>query len=85
MKIEKALQKLKKILNADRQKQMEKSKSLRKVLKGLQHEKDHLQAKLQDSDNKQEREEIAKRLKVVKLQTKKGKKLQHHLEEQQDD
>jgi hypothetical protein len=79
--IEKALKKLKKILNADLRKQREKSGSLRKVLNSLRLEKERLQAALQDSDSDREREAIVQRLKVLTKQKEKGRQLMDELEE----
>ena len=81
MNIEKALKKLKKILNADLRKQREKSGSLRKVLNSLRLEKERLQAALQDSDSDREREAIVQRLKVLTKQKEKGRQLMDELEE----
>ena len=81
MNIEKALKKLKKILNTDLKKQREKSRSLRKVLKSLRLEKERLQEDLQDSDSDREREAIVQRLKVLTKQREKGRQLLDELDE----
>lgn len=84
MNVDKALKKLKKILNVDLKKQREKSRSLRKVLNSLRLEKERLQAGLQDSDSECEREAIVQRLKVLKKQKEKGRQLLDELGEGSD-
>lgn len=82
MKIQKLLDKLKDILNADRQAQLEKYKSLKKVLKLLRVEKKTLEKKLSDTTDVDERQEIASRLKVISMQRKKGLKVLKELKEE---
>ena len=82
MKIQKLLDKLKDILNADRQAQLKKYKSLKKVLKSLRVEKKALEEKLSDTTDADERQEIASRLKVISMQRKKGLKVLKELKEE---
>lgn len=72
MKIKKLLDKLKSILNSEREAQLEKYKSLKKVLKALRFEKKQLEAEMAETDDVQRQEEIASRLKVIRVQRKKG-------------
>ena len=68
MKIQKLLDKLKDILDADRQAQLEKYKSLKKVLKLLRLEKKELERKLSDTTDVEQQQEIASRLRVISMQ-----------------
>ena len=72
MKIKKLLDKLKNILNSEHEVQLEKYKSLKKVLKALRFEKTQLEAEMAETDDVQRQEEIASRLKVIRVQRKKG-------------
>ena len=81
MKIQKLLDKLKDILNADRQAQLEKYKSLKKVLKSLRIEKKGLEEKLTDTSDVEKKQDISSRLKVISMQRKKGLKLLKELKE----
>jgi len=72
MRIKKLLDKLKDILSAERQAQLEKYSSLKKVLKALRVEKTRLKKELAESSDENERQEIATRLKVISAQRKKG-------------
>ena len=82
MKIQKLLNKLKDILNADRQAQLEKYKSLKKVLKSLRTEKKGLEKRLSDTTNEEQRHELSSRLKVISMQRKKGIRLLKELKEE---
>ena len=82
MRIQKLLDKLKDILNADRQAQLKKYKSLKKVLKSLRVERKALDKKLSDTTDADERQEIASRLKVISMQRKKGLKVLKELKEE---
>ena len=82
MKIQKLLNKLKDILNADRQAQLEKYKSLKKVLKSLRTEKKGLEKKLSDTSDEEQRQELSSRLKVISMQRKKGIRLLKELKEE---
>ena len=75
MKIQKLLNKLKDILDADRQAQLEKYKSLKKVLKSLRTEKEGLEERLSDTTDEEQRQELSSRLKVISMQRKKGLRL----------
>lgn len=72
MKVKQLLDKLAGILNDERHEQIEKYKSLKKVLKALRNEKVGLQAKLEDTQDETQRQEIESRLKIVTAQRKKG-------------
>ena len=82
MKIQKLLNKLKDILNADRQAQLEKYKSLKKVLKSLRTEKKGLEKRLSDTTDEEQRQELSSRLKVISMQRKKGLRLLKELKEE---
>jgi len=82
MTIQKLLDKLKDILSADRQAQLEKYKSLKKVLKSLRIEKKGLEKDLTDTNDEEEQQEISSRLKVISMQRKKGLKLLRELREE---
>ncbi|MCP5092033.1 MAG: hypothetical protein GY949_14030 [Gammaproteobacteria bacterium] len=82
MKIQKLLDKLKDILSADRQAQIEKYKSLKKVLKSLRIEKKGLEKDLSDTNDVEKQQEISSRLKVISMQRKKGLKLLRELKEE---
>lgn len=82
MKIQKLLDKLKDILSADRQAQLEKYKSLKKVLKSLRVEKKGLEKNLSDTNDEEKQQEISSRLKVISMQRKKGLKLLRELKEE---
>jgi hypothetical protein len=72
MKIQKLLDRLNDILNADRQAQLEEYKSLKKILKSLRIEKKGWEKKLSDTADEEKRREISSRLKVIAMQRKKG-------------
>jgi predicted phage-related endonuclease len=82
MKIQKLLNKLKDILNAERQAQLEKYKSLKKVLKSLRSEKKGLEKRLSETTDEEQRQELSSRLKVISMQRKKGIKLLKELKEE---
>ena len=75
MKIKKLLDKLKNILDSEHEAQLEKYKSLKKVLKALRFEKTQLEAEMAETDDVQRQEEIASRLKIIRVQRKKGLRL----------
>jgi hypothetical protein len=75
MKVEKMLDKLKDILSADRQTQLAKYTSLKKVLKSLRIEKKKLEKELPGVIDEEAKHEIASRLKVISMQRKKGLKV----------
>ena len=72
MKIKRLLDKLKSILNSEHEAQLEKYKSLKKVLKALRFEKKQLEAEMAATDDVERQEEIASRLKIIRVQRKKG-------------
>jgi hypothetical protein len=82
MNIQKRLNKLKDILDADRQAQLEKYKSLKKVLKSLRTEKKGLEKRLSDTTDEEQRQELSSRLKVISMQRKKGIRLLKELKEE---
>lgn len=82
MKIQKLLDKLKDILSADHHAQLEKYKSLKKVLKKLRIEKHGLKEQLADTSDTEKQKEISSRLKVISMQRKKGLKLLRALKEE---
>jgi predicted phage-related endonuclease len=82
MNIQKRLNKLKDILDADRQAQLEKYKSLKKVLKSLRTEKKGLEERLSDTTDEEQRQELSSRLKVISMQRKKGLRLLKELKEE---
>jgi len=82
MKLQKRLSKLKDILNADRQVQLEKYKSLKKVLKSLRTEKKGLEKRLSDTTDEEQRQELSSRLRVISMQRKKGIRLLKELKEE---
>lgn len=84
MKIQKLLNKLKDILDADRQAQLEKYKSLKKVLKSLRTEKKELEKRLSDTTDDEQRQELSSRLKVISMQRKKGIRLLKELKEERE-
>jgi len=82
MKAEKMLAKLKDILSAERQAQLEKYASLKKVLNALRDEKKKLEKELANETDEAAQHEIASRLKVISKQRKKGLKVLHELKEE---
>ena len=84
MNIQKRLNRLKDILDADRQAQLEKYKSLKKVLKSLRTEKKGLEKRLSDTTDEEQRQELSSRLKVISMQRKKGIRLLKELKEERN-
>ena len=82
MKVQKLLDRLKDILNADRQAQLEEYKSLKKILKSLRIEKKGWEKRLSDTADEEKRREISSRLKVIDMQRKKGLKVLKELKEE---
>jgi hypothetical protein len=82
VKIKLLLDKLSGILNDDRQAQMEKYKSLKKVLKALRNEKVILKEALAQTDDKELQHDIESRLQIVSAQRKKGLKVLKELKEE---
>ena len=72
MKVKKLLDKLTDILSDERHAQMEKYKSLKKVLKALRVEKVKLEKELANTTDPQPRHDIESRLKIISKQRKKG-------------
>jgi hypothetical protein len=84
MKGEKMLAKLKDILSAERQAQLEKYASLKKVLKALRDEKRKLGKELENETDEAAKHEVASRLKVISKQRKKGLKVLQELKEERE-
>jgi hypothetical protein len=84
MKAEKMLAKLKDILSAERQAQLEKYASLKKVLNALRDEKRKLEKELASETDEAAQHEIASRLKVISKQRKKGLKVLQELKEERE-
>lgn len=72
MKIKLLLDKLTGILSDEHKAQMEKYKSLKKVLKALREEKVGLRNALETTQDEEKRHEIESRLKIITAQRKKG-------------
>ena len=84
MKYQKLLKKLKGILSAERQAQLEKYSSLKKVLKSLRAEKKKLEKEIAEDIDDETRNEITSKLKVISKQRKKGLKVLQKLKEERD-
>ena len=82
MKAEKMLAKLKDILSAERNAQLDKYASLKKVLKALRDEKKKFEKELESETDETARHEIASRLKVISKQRKKGLKVLQELKKE---
>ena len=82
MKVKRLLDKLKDILSAERQAQLTKYASLKKVLKALRVEKARLKDELAAASDENERQEINTRLKVISVQRKKGLKVLKELKKE---
>ena len=78
------LKKLKRILKTDRQEQLAKYASLKKVLKLLRIEKSRLQEELEQSTDKEASQEIDSRLKIISAQRKKGLKVLKELKKERE-
>ncbi len=75
MKIKRLLDKLSGILNDERKKQIEKYKSLKKVLKALRNAKVILVETLAQTNDEELQHEIESRLQIISAQRKKGLKV----------
>ena len=82
MKAKKMLNKLKDILSDERQAQLARYSSLKKVLKSLRNEKIRLEMKLAEARNEEDRQEIASRLEIISAQRKKGLQLLKELKKE---
>ena len=82
MKAETMLAKLRDILSAERQAQLEKYASLKKVLNALRDEKKKLEKELASETDETAQREIASRLRVISKQRKKGLKVLQELKEE---
>ena len=85
MKYQKLLNKLKDILSAKRQAQLEKYSSLKKVLKALRAEKKKMELELAGDIDDETRREITSKLKVISKQRKKGLKVLQELKKERDE
>jgi hypothetical protein len=84
VKYQKLLKKLKDILSAERQAQLEKYSSLKKVLKALRAEKKRLEKELAEDIDDETRNEITAKLKVISKQRKKGLRVLRELKEKRN-
>ena len=84
MKYQKLLNKLKDILSAQRQAQLEKYSSLKKVLKALRAEKKKMEKEMAGDIDDETRHEITSKLKVISKQRKKGLKVLQELKKERD-
>lgn len=84
MKYQKLLKKLKDILSAKRQAQLEKYSSLKKVLKALRAEQKKLEEEIDGDIDDETRQEITSKLKVISKQRKKGLKVLQELKKERD-
>jgi len=84
VKYQKLLNKLKDILSAKRQAQLEKYSSLKKVLKSLRSEQKKLEEEIAADIDDETRHEIASKLKVISKQRKKGLKVLQELKKERD-
>ena len=85
MKYQKLLNKLKDILSAKRQAQLEKYSSLKKVLKSLRAEKKKMEKEMAEDIDDETRREITSKLKVISKQRKKGLKVLQELKKERDE
>ncbi|TVQ67356.1 MAG: hypothetical protein EA373_12580 [Oceanospirillales bacterium] len=72
MKANKLLERVKQFLDADRNTQLDKIRSIRKVLKELKEKERNLRDKLEDEKDSEARESLQLRLDVIYAQRKKG-------------
>jgi len=84
VRYQKLLNKLKDILSAKRQAQLEKYSSLKKVLKSLRSEQKKLEEELAADIDDETRHEITSKLKVISKQRKKGLKVLQELKKERD-
>ena len=75
MNVKELLDKLSLILNEEHHEQLEKYKSLKKVLKSLKLEKEALEEQLLNAKDMEEKQDIESRLKIIVAQRKKGRKV----------
>jgi hypothetical protein len=82
VKVKRLLDKLAGILNDERHAQIEKYKSLKKVLKALRNEKVILEETLAQTQDMELQHEIKSRLKIISAQRTKGLKVLKDLKEE---
>lgn len=75
MNVKELLDKLALILNKEHYEQLEKYKSLKKVLRSLKLEKEALEEQLLNAKDMEEKQDIESRLKIIVAQRKKGRKV----------
>lgn len=74
MNVKELLDKLAHILNEEHHEQLQKYKSLKKVLTSLKLEKEVLEEQLLNAKDMEEKQDIESRLKIIVAQRKKGRK-----------
>jgi hypothetical protein len=84
MKTKNLVRKLNDLLSAKRRKQLARFESLEKVLRKLKKKEAALKRKLDDESNKERRRALEHKLKVIRAQAKKGRKLRDELAKEQD-
>ena len=84
MTYQKLLKKLKDILSAERQAQLEKYSSLKKVLKSLRAEKKNMEKELAGDIDDETGKEIESKLKVIAKQREKGLEVLQELKKERD-
>jgi hypothetical protein len=84
VKYQKLLNKLKDILSEERQAQLEKYSSLKKVLKSLRAEKKKMEKEMAGDIDDDTRQEITSKLKVISKQRKKGLQVLQELKDERD-
>lgn len=84
MKYQKLLNKLKDILSEERQAQLERYSSLKKVLKSLRAEKKKMEKELAGDIDDDSRHEINSKLKVISKQRKKGLQVLQELKDERN-
>jgi len=82
MNVKKMLDKLRDILSEERQAQIARYSSLKKVLKSLRNEKVRLEHELHHIKNPEARQEIDSQLKIISAQRKKGLKILKELKKE---
>ena len=81
MKTKKLVRKIKALLSSGRRTQLAKRRSLEKVLRKLEIKELALRRKLDGKEDKEQRRETLRKLKVIEVQRKKGQKLMGEIEE----
>jgi hypothetical protein len=84
VKYQKLLNKLKDILSEERQAQLEKYSSLKKVLKSLRAEKKKMEKEMAGDIDDETKREITSKLKVISKQREKGLQVLQELKDERD-